>query len=75
MRRGEALWVEVSRSVNWLQPTDILPRLVFPGGASQALQSRVREDLEAVVSYFGTQYGHPGGPGFHRSMCRRMSMP
>ena len=64
VRRGEALWVKVSRSVNWLQPTDILPRLVFPGGASQALQARVREDLEAVLSYYRDQYGIQADPDF-----------
>ena len=64
VRRGEALWVEVSRSVNWPQPTDILPRLVFPGGASQALQARVREDLEAVLSYYRDQYGIQANPNF-----------
>ena len=64
VRRGEALWVQVSRSVNWLQPTDILPRLVFPGGASQSLQTRVREDLEAVLSYYRDQYGIQAEPDF-----------
>ena len=64
VRRGEALWVKVSRSVNWLQPTDILPRLVFPGGASQSLQARVREDLEAVLSYYRDQYGIQADPDF-----------
>ena len=57
VRRGEALWVNTARSVNWLQPTDILPRLVFPGGASDALQARVREDLESVLTFYGQQYG------------------
>lgn len=57
VRRGEALWVNVARSVNWLQPTDVLPRLVFPGGASDELQARVREDLEAVLAFYGQQYG------------------
>ena len=57
VRRGEALWIEVARAVNWLQPTEILPRLVFPGGASQALQTRVREDLEATLSFFRDRYG------------------
>ena len=64
VRRGEALWVQVSRSVNWLQPTDILPRLVFPGGASQRLQARVREDLQAVLSYYRDQYGIQADPDF-----------
>ena len=64
IRRGEALWVEVARAVNWLQPTDILPRLVFPGGASDELQTRVREDLEAVLNFYRTQYGIQADPDF-----------
>ena len=62
VRRGEALWVNVARSVNWLQPTDMLPRLVFPGGASDELQTRVREDLEAVLAFYGEQYGIQADP-------------
>ena len=64
IRRGEALWIKVARAVNWLQPTDILPRLVFPGGASQELQNRVREDLEAVLSFYRDQYGIQTEPDF-----------
>ena len=64
IRRGEALWVEVTRSVNWLQPTDILPRLVFPGGAPDELQARVREDLEATLAFYRTQYGIQADPDF-----------
>ena len=62
VRRGEALWVNVARSVNWLQPTDILPRLIFPGGASDELRARVREDLESVLAFFGQQYGIQADP-------------
>ena len=64
VQRGEALWVNTARSVNWLQPADILPRLVFPGGASDALQARVREDLESVLAFYGQQYGIQADPDF-----------
>ena len=64
IRRGEAFWIEVARAVNWLQPTEILPRLVFPGGASTALQARVREDLQAVLSFYRDQYGIQADPDF-----------
>ena len=64
VRRGEALWVNTARSINWLQPTDILPRLVFPGGASDELQARVREDLESVLAFYGQQYGIQAEPDF-----------
>ena len=64
IRRGEALWINVARAVNWLQPTDILPRLIFPGGASDKVQTVVREDLEAVLAFFRTQYGIQADPDF-----------
>ena len=64
IRRGEALWIEVARAVNWLQPTDILPRLVFPGGASAQLQARVRQDLKATLAFYRTQYGIQADPDF-----------
>ena len=64
IRRGEALWINVARAVNWLQPTDILPRLIFPGGASGELQTRVRQDLEATLAFFRTQYGIQADPDF-----------
>ena len=64
VRRGEALWVNTARAVNWIQPTDILPRLVFPGGASDALQARVRKDLESVLAFYGQRYGIQADPDF-----------
>lgn len=62
--RGEALWINVSRAVNWLQPTGILPRLVFPGGASEQLQQEVRGDLEAALAFFADRYGIQADPDF-----------
>lgn len=57
VKRGGALWVEVTRPVNWLQPTGRLPGLHFPGGASAALMSEVRRDLADVVEYSATEFG------------------
>ena len=45
INRGDALWITSSRNINWLQPTGVLPKIEFPGGASQQLQERVRADL------------------------------
>ena len=64
IRRGEALWINVARAVNWLQPTGILPRLVFPGGASDELQARVRGDLQATLAFYRDQYGIQADPDF-----------
>ena len=64
LRRGEALWINVSRAVNWLQPTGVLPRLVFAGGASPELQARVRADLQDTLGFFHDQYGIQANPNF-----------
>lgn len=64
LRRGEALWINVSRAVNWLQPTGVLPRLVFPGGAAPDLQARVRADLQDTLSFFRDEYGLQADPNF-----------
>ena len=48
VQRGEALWVNLARSVNWLQPTDILPRLIFPDGASEGVRLLHPEFLRRI---------------------------
>lgn len=57
LRRGEALWVNVSRTVNWLQPTGVSPRVEFPGGMSQSVQDTVRSNLEVVQDGMAAQFG------------------
>ena len=52
VRRGEALWIDVSRNVNWLQPTGISPTVVFPGGATRAFQERVRADVAETLRFY-----------------------
>ena len=54
--RGDALWVDVSRNINWLQPTGVLPAIEFPGGAPQLLQDRVRADVESMLDFYGETY-------------------
>ncbi len=55
--RGDALWVDVSRNINWLQPTGVLPAIEFPGGAAQSLREQARSDLESVLEFYGENYG------------------
>ena len=55
--RGEALWVRMPRGIVWLQPTDVMPRLVFPGGASESVQTAARRDLRSTLDYFAAEYG------------------
>lgn len=55
--RGDALWVDVSRYINWLQPTGVLPAIEFPGGASQSLRGQAQSDLESVLEFYSENYG------------------
>ena len=55
--RGAALWIKMPRTIVWLQPTDILPRLVFPGGAPENVQAAATRDLRNTLDYFATEYG------------------
>ena len=57
VRRGEALWVRVSRTVNWLQPTGIAPRLVFPGGASADAREGAERLIPAFLTFFRETFG------------------
>ena len=57
VRRGEALWVRVSRTVNWLQPTGIAPRLVFPGGASADARQRAERLIPSFLTFFREEFG------------------
>ena len=57
VRRGEALWVEVSRSVNWLQPAGIVPRLVFPGGAEADVRRAAESLVVSLLAYFRDAFG------------------
>lgn len=56
INRGDALWVTSSRNINWLQPTGVLPKLEFPGGASQSLRNSARADLESMLEFYGENY-------------------
>lgn len=55
--RGDALWVEVSRNVNWLQPTDLLPKLEFPGGVTETLRDQIRDELLDIIDHYTQEFG------------------
>lgn len=57
VERGAALWIEVSRNVNWLQPTGKLPTIRFPGGATPELKAQVESDLEIAIRFFRESFG------------------
>ena len=57
VNRGDALWIEMERNVNWLQPTGLMPRIVFAGGAGQDQEARIVEDVRSVIEFFADHYG------------------
>ncbi len=57
IRRGEALWVEVSRTVNWLQPTGVLPSVDYPSEATQQQRDAFNVLVGDVLDFFAARYG------------------
>ncbi len=55
--RGDPLWIKVSRTVNWLQPTGLQPDLEFPGGVTSDMETEVRRDLREVIEFFSREFG------------------
>ena len=55
--RGEALWVKMPRSIVWLQPTDIMPRFIFPDNTPEDIQAAVRRDFRNTLDYFAIEHG------------------
>ena len=56
VRRGEALWIEVSRDVQWLQPAGIMPTIKFAGAVSAEVQAEVRRDSVDVMNHFADRF-------------------
>ncbi len=57
LKRGDALWLELSRTVSWLQPAGVMPTLRFTGEVSAELQAVVERDALDVMNYFAAEFG------------------
>ena len=57
LKRGAALWVEVSRTVHWLQPAGVLPPIVFAGEISADIEATIRRDSLDIMNWFAEEYG------------------
>ncbi len=60
--RGDALLVTVSRGVNWLQPTYVLPQLIYAGSVAQGIRSDAERDLDATLAYVTEVFGVQADP-------------
>lgn len=54
---GAAVWVYVDRDINWLQPTDVSPQVVFAGAVSPDVRTKVDRDLDAAMDFFAEEWG------------------
>ena len=57
IRRGEALWIEVGRTVHWLQPTGVLPPVDFPPESTQQQRDSFSLLFGGVLELFAERYG------------------
>ena len=53
--RGDGLRVTVNRDVRWLQPTGILPNVVWVGKLGQKLRDEISADIRRVLDYFADE--------------------
>lgn len=62
--RGDGIWIEVDRGVNWLQPTGVWPQIEYPTGEPQlGVVSKIEEALADTLEFFGARYGIQAEPG------------
>lgn len=54
---GDAMWVYVDRDINWLQPTDVPPRVLFAGAVPKEVRDLVDDDLDAAMKFFADEWG------------------
>lgn len=62
VNRGDAVWINVFRDVNWLQPTNVRPDIQFLGNVTQNIRDAVRNDLDAVMQFFASEFGIQADP-------------
>ena len=60
--RGDALIVTVGRGINWLQPTYVLPELIFAGNVNQRIRNDVKRDLVDMAAYNAEEFGVQADP-------------
>ena len=57
LRRGDALWVELTADARWWQSGAVGVDYVFPAGVPAERQASIRDDTASVVTFFAERYG------------------
>ena len=56
LRRGDALRVTVNRDLRWLQPTGMMPNIIWVGTFSPELMDDITADIRRVVDFFAEEF-------------------
>ena len=56
LRRGDALRVTVNRDLRWLQPTGMMPKIVWVGDIPKSLKNKIGADILRVVNLFADEF-------------------
>ena len=62
VQRGDALEVRVSRDVNWLQPTFVVPEIHYAGNVDHGVRRLIEHDLAATLDYSARELGVQADP-------------
>ena len=62
VQRGDALQVDVSRDVNWLQPTFVTPEIHYAGNVDHGVRRLIERDLAATLDYSASELGVQADP-------------
>ncbi len=57
LRRGDALRVTVNRDLRWLQPTGMMPNIVWVGEIPKNLKDEITTDIRSVIDFFAEEFG------------------
>ena len=56
IRRGDALRVTVNRDLRWLQPTGMMPKIVWKGEISESVREEIITDVKRTVDFFAEEF-------------------
>ena len=57
LRRGEAIWVQSARGLDWFQPTGMMPRISVEGSNEPALRQEIDKALMRTLDHFWFEFG------------------
>ena len=55
IRRGDALRVTVNRDLRWLQPTGMMPNIVWKGELSESVREEITADVRRTFDFFAEE--------------------